>query len=420
MNGKVLMAMLLVGLMVGGAIAFVPEINAADPGGWTWSQTDPSGDVTVPVASWADVTKISAKNDNSNLVLAMDLASLTDPATGDVVYVIAFTVNEKTYQSGVEIVWVAGTAQTDSQQGWSGFGDMVGTYEIDTSANQIRFTIPLKNITAEVGNLMTDIYARVGTSTQTPAGGFPNLFDMFDGVEPWYVFTGSNAPVSTGGIALTSDKTEQSVKNGVTATYTLTLTSNKTENTTVALTANTVDKWDISISPNSIEVPAGGTATVTLSVTPGAGVAADEKAVVTANATFTGGYASVSTTTTSQGGEVTNKKPVASFTNVVDGLKVTVDASGSSDPDGDTITYAWNWGDGATGTGKNAEHTYAAAGTYTVSLIVNDGKVSSDPKEVSVTVASGTSSGGKKGTPGFEMLALIGAIGIAAVLLRRK
>ena len=50
---------------------------------------------------------------------------------------------------------------------------------------------------------------------------------------------------------------------------------------------------------------------------------------------------------------------------------VTFDGSGSSAA-GNIVSYNWDFGDGATGTGVSPSHTYAAAGTYTVSLTVTD------------------------------------------------
>jgi serine protease len=58
--------------------------------------------------------------------------------------------------------------------------------------------------------------------------------------------------------------------------------------------------------------------------------------------------------------------------------------SASYDPDGDSLTYQWDFGDGSTGSGIKPTHTYAAGGDYTVSLVVNDGKVDSP---VSTTTA---------------------------------
>ena len=57
------------------------------------------------------------------------------------------------------------------------------------------------------------------------------------------------------------------------------------------------------------------------------------------------------------------------------GQPVEFNGSASSDPNDDTLTYAWDFGDGAMGSGAALVHTYAAAGTYTVTLTVDDGQV---------------------------------------------
>jgi serine protease len=46
----------------------------------------------------------------------------------------------------------------------------------------------------------------------------------------------------------------------------------------------------------------------------------------------------------------------------------------------------WDFGDGSTGAGKNPTHMYTAGGTYTVTLVVNDGKVDSLPSTKSATI----------------------------------
>ncbi|AEE47156.1 PKD domain-containing protein [Cellulomonas fimi] len=86
-------------------------------------------------------------------------------------------------------------------------------------------------------------------------------------------------------------------------------------------------------------------------------------------------------------GDAPEQPPVAAFTTATDGLKVTVDGTGSTDPDGTVASYAWAFGDGATGTGPTASRTYAAAGTYTVTLTVtdDDGNTAQTSHDVTVT-----------------------------------
>lgn len=64
--------------------------------------------------------------------------------------------------------------------------------------------------------------------------------------------------------------------------------------------------------------------------------------------------------------------PVARFTTSVAALKVSVDGTASTDAQGPIASYAWKFGDGAYGTGATATHTYAAAGTYSITLTATD------------------------------------------------
>jgi PKD repeat protein len=64
--------------------------------------------------------------------------------------------------------------------------------------------------------------------------------------------------------------------------------------------------------------------------------------------------------------------PTAAFTSNCDQLACGFNGSGSTDTDGTIGSYAWDFGDGSTGTGATPQHTYAAAGTYTVKLTVTD------------------------------------------------
>ncbi len=67
-----------------------------------------------------------------------------------------------------------------------------------------------------------------------------------------------------------------------------------------------------------------------------------------------------------------NAAPTAAFTSQADHLVVGFDGSGSGDSDGTVGSYAWDFGDGSSGTGASPSHTYAASGTYTVTLVVTD------------------------------------------------
>lgn len=57
----------------------------------------------------------------------------------------------------------------------------------------------------------------------------------------------------------------------------------------------------------------------------------------------------------------------------------------ASDADGDPLTFDWDFGDGQRAAGPDATHRFAAAGTYTVTCVVNDGQESVS-RTVSVVV----------------------------------
>jgi len=58
----------------------------------------------------------------------------------------------------------------------------------------------------------------------------------------------------------------------------------------------------------------------------------------------------------------------------------------SYDPEGSALTYNWDFGDGATSTLAIPEHTYTTVGSYTVTLVVNDGALNSAPATARVTI----------------------------------
>jgi acetyl esterase/lipase len=65
---------------------------------------------------------------------------------------------------------------------------------------------------------------------------------------------------------------------------------------------------------------------------------------------------------------------------------IDVDGGASADSDGAIVSYSWDFGDGNTAIGATANHTYAAAGVYTVTLTVadDDGATGVDAAEVAV------------------------------------
>ena len=72
-----------------------------------------------------------------------------------------------------------------------------------------------------------------------------------------------------------------------------------------------------------------------------------------------------------------NRNPIANpggpYSGFV-GTPIQFDGSGSNDPDGDPITFSWDFGDGASGSGVAPVHEYPGAGTYTITLTVDDGR----------------------------------------------
>ena len=135
--------------------------------------------------------------------------------------------------------------------------------------------------------------------------------------------------------------------------------------------------WDLGRFPNPtatgvvvvVTYPHAGSRTVTLTVTDAGGLTS------TATRTF-------------DVGAPANEPPTASFTASCAGLACTFD-SGASGDDAGITARDWRFGDGATLGGNQvvATHTYAAGGTYTVSLTVRDaaGLTGTTTQDVTVT-----------------------------------
>lgn len=82
--------------------------------------------------------------------------------------------------------------------------------------------------------------------------------------------------------------------------------------------------------------------------------------------------------------------PTAVFTSSCSALSCAFDGSGSFDPEGPLASLQWSFGDGGTATGTVANRTYAAPGTYDVSLVVTDSAGQTATVTHQVTVGDST------------------------------
>jgi Tol biopolymer transport system component len=88
--------------------------------------------------------------------------------------------------------------------------------------------------------------------------------------------------------------------------------------------------------------------------------------------------------------QTSNAAPTAAFTAGCSALRCNFDATASTDSDGTIANYSWDFGDGTSGSGKIIGHTYAAAGSYAVTLTVTDNAAATATlsKPITVTVIS--------------------------------
>ncbi|MBB1269684.1 S8 family serine peptidase [Shewanella sp. SR44-3] len=84
-------------------------------------------------------------------------------------------------------------------------------------------------------------------------------------------------------------------------------------------------------------------------------------------------------------GDVSPVAPVAGFDYAVEGLMASF-TNTSSDINDDIVSYSWSFGDDATSTEMSPTHAYAAAGVYTVSLMVTDSEGLMDTSSMDVEV----------------------------------
>lgn len=132
-----------------------------------------------------------------------------------------------------------------------------------------------------------------------------------------------------------------------------------------------------SISGTSMAAPhVAGAAAIFLSANPAATPAAVSAALIanaTANKVASPGAGSPNRLLFIASGGVAppDAAPIAAFTHSCSYLACSFNAAGSSDDVG-IASYSWSFGDGTTASGATASRTFAAAGTYSVTLTVRD------------------------------------------------
>ncbi len=82
-----------------------------------------------------------------------------------------------------------------------------------------------------------------------------------------------------------------------------------------------------------------------------------------------------------------NGSPTAAFTYGVDGLTVSF-TDESTDEDGTVVSWSWSFGDGGTSTARHPLHTYAAGGSFSVTLTVTDDEGGVDTETQTLSLVS--------------------------------
>jgi PKD repeat protein len=92
------------------------------------------------------------------------------------------------------------------------------------------------------------------------------------------------------------------------------------------------------------------------------------------------------------GASASNQPPTARLSTSCTNLACSMTGDTSSDPEGAIASYLWDFGDGTGSTQADPSHTYAAAGSYPVSLTVTDsnGVTATASQTVTVTAAGVT------------------------------
>jgi trimeric autotransporter adhesin len=226
------------------------------------------------------------------------------------------------------------------------------------------------NVNAQVdgcgSNNWYTVYLAADDNDGNLANGTPNACRIWDAFNAHGIACGTR-PACSGASNVPPVANFTSSTSGLTANFTDTSTDS---DGSVASRSWTFGDGGISSLANpSRTYAAAGTYTVTLTVTDNGGASHSKSGSVTVSS----GPANV--------------PPVANFTSSTSGLTANFTDT-STDSDGSIASRSWTFGDGGISSLANPSRTYAAAGTYTVTLTVTDNGGASHSKSSSVTVSS--------------------------------
>jgi PKD repeat protein len=137
-----------------------------------------------------------------------------------------------------------------------------------------------------------------------------------------------------------------------------------------------------------------------------------------------GAKKSISKIITISQSEPRNNQPTANFSFYPSTAMVndTIQFTDTSiDTDGTITSYLWNFGDGTNSTSKNPRHRFTINGTYSITLEITDDDGATDLTSKAILVDKDlTDTNGGNGTPGFELVFVMGAIAVALFLWRKN
>jgi hypothetical protein len=392
------------------------------------------GSVPVPPPSNDNVAPAASAGANQRVmtgaIITLDGSASSDANSDPLTY--AWTLTSKPAGSAATLALATSAKPTFT-------ADVAGTYVATLIVNdgKINSTAATVTVTAAIVNAAP--VANAGAAQSVVAGSVVTLDGSASSdanSDPLtYAWTLTSKPAGSTAALSLATSAKPTFTADVAGTYVASLTVNdgKVGSTavTVSITAAVVNAAPVANAGVAQNVVAGALVTLngrassdansdpltyawTLTSTP-SGSAAALTGTTSAMPTFTAdvagtyvaslivndGKVNSTATTVTVTAAVVNAAPVANAgvaKYVVAGSVVTLDGRASSDANSDPLTYAWTLTSKPSGsaaaligtTSAMPKFTAYAAGTYVATLVVNDGKVDSEPATVAVTAGAPT------------------------------